>query len=367
MGARRRVLVLAYFFPPLGGAGVQRTLKFVRYLEPLGWDATVITTGVVTTAHMTRRCSKRFRLRRGSCAPASCRSPRWVGLVAARLRSDAAPGLGDVAGRGEGLGALRAPGGTGARPGANGRTSSSPRSAPYGAHLVAMWISRRTGIPWVADFRDEWASNPGCSPSPATLRDSLPERSARSAAASRSRRPADRFQLEGLAPDDPRRSMILNGVDAPTSQQTSKPPPTDRFVLANVGTVYDSIDPSPVPSARSRDSSSGERSSASASRSASSARSGARTLSRPGIRFEQSRLRRPRPRRRGDVLGHACFFSSEPSTSLAPRETVRVPRLGQAASSASHEPTTSPRRLVRDWEPGVVADPHDETRSRRLS
>src|SRR5207248_5756014 len=41
---RRRVLVLAYLFPPLGGAGVQRTLKFVRYLEPLGWDATVVST-----------------------------------------------------------------------------------------------------------------------------------------------------------------------------------------------------------------------------------------------------------------------------------------------------------------------------------
>jgi len=41
---RRRVLVLAYFFPPIAGAGVQRTLKFVRYLEPQGWDATVIST-----------------------------------------------------------------------------------------------------------------------------------------------------------------------------------------------------------------------------------------------------------------------------------------------------------------------------------
>src|SRR5206468_6481545 len=41
---RRRVLVLAHFFPPLGGAGVQRTLKFVKYLAPLGWDATVVST-----------------------------------------------------------------------------------------------------------------------------------------------------------------------------------------------------------------------------------------------------------------------------------------------------------------------------------
>src|SRR5436853_5080333 len=40
----KRVLVLAYFFPPLGGGGCQRTLKLVRYLEPHGWDATVVTT-----------------------------------------------------------------------------------------------------------------------------------------------------------------------------------------------------------------------------------------------------------------------------------------------------------------------------------
>ncbi len=41
---RRRVLVLAYYFPPVGGAGVQRTLKFVKYLALLGWDATVVST-----------------------------------------------------------------------------------------------------------------------------------------------------------------------------------------------------------------------------------------------------------------------------------------------------------------------------------
>src|SRR5262245_60695384 len=43
-GDRRRVLVLAYYFPPVGGAGVQRTLRFVKYLEPLGWDTSVIST-----------------------------------------------------------------------------------------------------------------------------------------------------------------------------------------------------------------------------------------------------------------------------------------------------------------------------------
>ena len=40
---RRRVLVLAYHFPPLGGGGVQRNAKFVRYLPDHGYDPVVIT------------------------------------------------------------------------------------------------------------------------------------------------------------------------------------------------------------------------------------------------------------------------------------------------------------------------------------
>src|SRR5262245_27845603 len=35
--ATRKVLVLAYRFPPQGGGGVQRTLKFVKYLPAEGW------------------------------------------------------------------------------------------------------------------------------------------------------------------------------------------------------------------------------------------------------------------------------------------------------------------------------------------
>jgi len=38
-----RVLVIAYYFPPLGLSGVQRTLKFVKYLPEFGWQPTVLT------------------------------------------------------------------------------------------------------------------------------------------------------------------------------------------------------------------------------------------------------------------------------------------------------------------------------------
>lgn len=39
------VLVIAYYFPPMGLSGVQRTLKFVKYMPDFGWNPTVITTG----------------------------------------------------------------------------------------------------------------------------------------------------------------------------------------------------------------------------------------------------------------------------------------------------------------------------------
>ncbi len=41
------VLVLAYYYPPLGLSGVQRTLKFTKYMKDFNWNPTVITAGNV--------------------------------------------------------------------------------------------------------------------------------------------------------------------------------------------------------------------------------------------------------------------------------------------------------------------------------
>lgn len=42
-----KVLVLAYYYPPMGLSGVQRTLKFTKYMSHFNWEPTVITTGDV--------------------------------------------------------------------------------------------------------------------------------------------------------------------------------------------------------------------------------------------------------------------------------------------------------------------------------
>ncbi|MEW6508125.1 MAG: glycosyltransferase [Bacteroidota bacterium] len=40
-----KVLILAYYYPPMGLSGVQRTLKFTKYMPRFSWEPTVITAG----------------------------------------------------------------------------------------------------------------------------------------------------------------------------------------------------------------------------------------------------------------------------------------------------------------------------------
>lgn len=39
----KKVLIITYYWPPAGGAGVQRALKFVKYLPQFGWEPVVLT------------------------------------------------------------------------------------------------------------------------------------------------------------------------------------------------------------------------------------------------------------------------------------------------------------------------------------
>lgn len=43
MSLMKRVLIITYYWPPGGGAGVQRWLKFVKYLRDFGWEPIVYT------------------------------------------------------------------------------------------------------------------------------------------------------------------------------------------------------------------------------------------------------------------------------------------------------------------------------------
>ena len=39
----KKVLLITYYWPPAGGAGVQRVLKFAKYLPQFGWQPVILT------------------------------------------------------------------------------------------------------------------------------------------------------------------------------------------------------------------------------------------------------------------------------------------------------------------------------------
>lgn len=47
----KHALLLAYYFPPIGGSPIQRTLKYVKYLTQLGYKITVVTVDFDTKEH----------------------------------------------------------------------------------------------------------------------------------------------------------------------------------------------------------------------------------------------------------------------------------------------------------------------------
>lgn len=167
----KRLLVLAYFFPPLGGGGCQRTLKLVRYLEPHGWSSTVAT--VEDPDYWILDPSLLEEI------PASCEVIRVNALTSQRmlrLLGGAGVRLEERQGarRASAFRALRRlqqlvaiP--DGYRPWARAAERAAARrlakggidaiwttSSPESAHLAGLALKRTFALPWVADFRDPW-------------------------------------------------------------------------------------------------------------------------------------------------------------------------------------------------------------------
>jgi glycosyltransferase involved in cell wall biosynthesis len=151
--ARARVLVLAYYYPPVGGAGVQRTTAFCRFLPDHGY-APVVVTGrggagrwtpedrslAAGLDHGIHRVAASEPSPGGGSRPVDrlARLGLWRGSWA-RWWSDGALAAGREALRDGPIAAVV--------------TSMSPyESAPVAARLAA-----EAGVPWIADLRDPWA------------------------------------------------------------------------------------------------------------------------------------------------------------------------------------------------------------------
>ena len=164
----RRVLVFAYYFPPMGLSGVQRTVKFLKHLPRFGWQPTVVTCRPGGYFAYDDRLleeveSARIAVHRtASWDPTQLFGGRtvvefpqertrriWSRLSQWIFVPDNKLGWRRSAGK-EALHILR-------RQPFDAVFSSAP---PYTSHLAAADAATRTGLPLVLDFRDDWVGNP---------------------------------------------------------------------------------------------------------------------------------------------------------------------------------------------------------------
>jgi glycosyltransferase involved in cell wall biosynthesis len=164
-----RVLIVSFYFPPAGGGGVQRVLKLCRHLPELGIDVDVLAPddpkwsavdeGLAadippgTTIHRARYRGP-SHAQTPAARLAAAHGPRALAVRAALLGRSALLPDPEVAWLPD---AVRA----GTRAVRDRHidviVSTSP---PNSLHVIAAAVARRTGVPFVADFRDSWLANP---------------------------------------------------------------------------------------------------------------------------------------------------------------------------------------------------------------
>jgi glycosyltransferase involved in cell wall biosynthesis len=151
----RRVLIISYYFPPVGGSGTHRPAALARHLPQYGWRPTVLTAG----PEWHRDAAPESAALAGpGCDVRRTRPDAWL-RFAKRLRRLRTPNLTAFA-------RLIDPAGLWARSAlaaASRMLHAEPFDAvlttapPYALALAGCALARRSGLPWVLDLRSPWA------------------------------------------------------------------------------------------------------------------------------------------------------------------------------------------------------------------
>lgn len=171
----KRVLIVSYYWPPSGGGGVQRWLKFAKLLPEHGWEPVVVTPAnpdvPVMDPSLAHDVSEELEVWSFPVWEPS-RALRRLGFGggSSRLGADqhASPSLFGQWARWV-RGNLFVPD---ARVGWVRPTTRAvlqklrdnpvdvlvTTGPPHSMHLIGLGLQRATGLPWVADFRDPWST-----------------------------------------------------------------------------------------------------------------------------------------------------------------------------------------------------------------
>lgn len=170
----KRVLIITYYWPPSAGSGVQRWLKFAKYLPEFGWEPVVFTPENPDFDLIDQSLEKeipkevevlRFpiwepygifkNIRRDRTAPSKIlekKNKTYADTLAIWLRANLLipdprifwkkPAVGfltDLVKKGH----------------FDAIITTGP---PHSMHLIGLELKRKTGIFWLADFRDPWST-----------------------------------------------------------------------------------------------------------------------------------------------------------------------------------------------------------------
>ena len=173
----KKVLIITYYWPPAGGPGVQRVLKFAKYLPQFGWQPIVLTVKdgefIARDESLSEDIPKNVKVFKTSSIEPNTIYKRFVGMDQNAILPDAVLTQKDVSWKKKIANWIRMnlfipDAKIGWKPFAvsEGKQiikeekpdiifSTSP---PPTVHLIAQKLSRLSNIPWVADFRDPWTN-----------------------------------------------------------------------------------------------------------------------------------------------------------------------------------------------------------------
>lgn len=255
-----RVLFVAYLFPPVGGAGVQRVTKLVRYLPDHGITPLVLTASnpsvPVLDATLVEDISKDIRIERtmtlepsydfkrafGQGSDSSERSGSFGRFVryASRLAKGMAfpdPQVFWLPSAALAISRLAAE-----KPELDAAVISAP---PFSQLLLLPWIKKTMRVPVIVDYRDEWDTTMRAGhDEPASalanraarrLEQAIVTRADAITTATQEFRTALLDRIDALDPG--RVHFLPNGWDAGDLPKGQHRPPKDRFRISYVGTV----------------------------------------------------------------------------------------------------------------------------------
>jgi len=252
----RKVLMIAHQFPPIGGSGVQRTVKFIKYLPFFGWEGTVFTRQAkkaqLTDRTLSSDIPENTDIHRSSAWDLS----EWVfplnlpgKFVRRRVLIPDGERLWEFFAEKKAVSI--------AEHGDFQMLYST--SQPFSTHLLAMHIKKNIPhLPWVADFRDEWTNNAFVKaycyrPSRVKKEIELERKVFELADAVIINTP---FMRNNAIKDNPdlkhKFHVIPNGFDSEDFEGISPGEGNDKFTLTYTGLIYGNTSPETVLKAVSK-------------------------------------------------------------------------------------------------------------------